>query len=138
MRNELGQLFSLHIESNVSNERNFYFREMLDVQSSSGRLCIKCGAPASQVVSQSAIVLCNGCYTYAIRVKFQSALNKSKLFRSGPNQLTVRVLVIFEWDARAKCLLQLLDNVINIAMGKRHFNIDPLVRFDMLWLLITF
>ncbi|KAI6205047.1 hypothetical protein M3Y94_00748000 [Aphelenchoides besseyi] len=94
------------------------------------RPCVKCGSPGTISHSQTATVFyCSSCYGEGIRLNFRSVLSRTKIFRNGrnPEQKPIQVLIVVEWDARAKVLTQLIHEVTTEANPKKHFKINPTV-----------
>ncbi|KAI6209751.1 Thiouridylase, cytoplasmic, subunit 2 family-containing protein [Aphelenchoides besseyi] len=94
------------------------------------RPCVKCGLPGTISHSQTATVFyCSSCYGEGIRLNFRSVLSRTKIFRNGrnPDQKPIEVLIVVEWDARAKVLSQLIHEVTTETNPKKHFKINPTV-----------
>lgn len=92
--------------------------------------CVKCGEPAVHAhhndISAS---FCRSCYTDNIVYKFRTALSATKLFNRNwnRNETPERVLILFEKDARAEVLLQLIHATANHRTQKRQMTFDQLV-----------
>ena len=100
------------------------------------RTCAKCGAPATTTYAQSPTsYYCDACFSSAIRIKFRSALAKSKRFRIGKAQgaKPTRALIIGEADTRLQVLLQLVDEVQRENNAKKRFTMDATVSFFIIF-----
>lgn len=93
--------------------------------------CIKCRVTSPLIyLPAAAAYFCHDCYSESIKVKFRSVLSKTKLIPKGhnPNHVPVPTLILFEWDTRAKVLLQLVNEVNNETNTKKRYRIDPKVK----------
>lgn len=92
--------------------------------------CVKCGKPSVFIpIQTTSLALCNDCYAESIRFKFRTTLAKTRLFPKGfnPTQTTPKVLVLFEWDSRARVMLQLINETNNQSDSKKRFTSYPTV-----------
>jgi hypothetical protein len=92
--------------------------------------CLKCGSPATVIHGQTSdAYFCHDCHIEVIRYKFRSALSKTKLFPKcfKVGEQIARVLVLIEWDSRARILLNCIKETRNQSISQKCIKMDPLV-----------